>query len=141
MSIIVGPTCWQETESVQVASLGGGINGGYLICRTGGGVAWIVAPASSEVSRDFSTRNDAVITATECTGPTDWFIPSCIQLSNPGYLCRTYWDSYSVTDYWSNTAYLVGGSYGWYVSFVNGDIGRFSQSTTLCSRAFRCVTY
>ena len=140
MGIIVGPTCWQESESVQVASLGGGINGGYLICRTGGGVAWIVAPASSEVSRNFYARNDAVITATECAGPTDWFIPSCIQLSNPGYLCRTYWDSYSVTDYWSNTAY-TSGICGWYVSFANGGTARAPAATTLCSRAFRCVTY
>ena len=139
MGILVGPTCWQESESVQSASLGGKINGGYLICRSGGSVAWIVAPASSEVSRTWG-NNDAIITATECTGPTNWFIPTSAQLSNPGYTCRTHWDSYSESVYWCSTIY-TSGVCGYYVSFINGGVARSPSGSTNCVRAFRCVTY
>ena len=143
-AIIVGPTNWQpqaaEEYRVQVSSLGDQmIRGGYLICRTGGSVAWIVAPASSEVGRTWYCINDAVTTATNCTSVTGWFVPTCGQLQNPGYCCRTYWDSCSSTFYWSSTQ--NGSGYGWTVRFTDGlTSGNFKVNTN-CVRAFRCVIY
>ena len=142
-AIIVGPTNWQENEYistlVQTASLGDPVLGGYLICRTGGGVAWIVAPASSEVSRNWYNRNDAVTTATNCTSATGWFVPTLGQLQNPGFGCRTYWDSYSSDHYWSSS-YLTSSS-SFRVDFVNGSGDHHTNSITKCVRALRCVCY
>ena len=145
-AIIVGPTTWQpqpaEEYRVQVSSLGDQmIRGGYLICRSGGGTAWIVAPASSEVSRNWYSRNDAVTTATNCTSATGWFVPNVGQLQNPGYVCRTYWDSYSSAVYWSSTetnsnvACCVDFSLGYSGDLLKG------YGNSCCVRAFRCVTY
>ena len=141
-AIIVGPTNWQENEYVstlvQTASLGDPVRGGYLICRSGG-TAWIVAPASSEVTRTWYCRNDAVTTATNCTSATGWFVPTCFQLKNPGYTCRTYWDSYSSAFYWSDTQYNEGYSGG--VFLTTGSASASLKSDPHCVRAFRCVCY
>ena len=144
-AIIVGPTNWQpqaaEEYQIQVCSLGDQmIRGGYLICRTGGSVAWIVAPASSEVSRNWYGYYDAVITATNCTSTTGWFVPTIGQLQNPGYYCRTYWDSYSSTNYWSITQDGTGNAFS--VPFNGNSDGRNNDKThPRCVRAFRCVIY
>ena len=142
-AIIVGPTNWQKNEYVstlvQTASLGDPVLGGYLICRSGGSTAWIVAPASSEVSRNWYNRNDAVTTATNCTSATGWFVPTCGQLKNPGYTCRTYWDSYSPSYYWSSTESTS--TLAWTVYFTTGNTIYGSKTSANCVRAFRCVTY
>ena len=147
MGILVGPTVWQsaaaEENYVQTCTLGDamGALGGFLICRNGG-TAWIVASNTSEVSRTWSCRNDAIITATECTGvPASWFIPTCAQLSNPGYSCRTYWDSYSSTEYWSSTGVPTASTNAYIVNFTNGAFSGPRKTCTHCVRAFRCVTY
>jgi len=141
-AIIVGPTNWQENEYVstlvQTASLGDPVRGGYLICRSGG-TAWIVAPASSEVTRTWYCRNDAVTTATNCTSATGWFVPTCFQLKNPGYTCRTYWDSYSSAFYWSDTQ--SSSSTAWNVYLFNGGANIPNKTNTFRVRAFRCVIY
>jgi len=66
--------------------------GGTLICQASG-TNWVVAPNTSEVSRNWYCRDDAVTTAQSVSGCTGWFVPSVGQLQNPGYTCRTYWDS------------------------------------------------
>jgi len=128
-----------NTFLAQNTSLGDPVIGGYLICRSGG-TLWIVAPASSEVSRTWYDRDDAVTTATNCTSATGWFVPTCGQLQNPGYCCKTYWDSYSSTYYWSSTEF--GSLRAWIVCFINGftDDGGYNPNLK-CVRAFRCVTY
>lgn len=135
----------------QPTSLGCSYEGGYAICLSptqsnnisGVGVVWIVAPNTSEVSRTWYIRNDAVTTAQSVSGCTGWFIPTILQLQNPGYACRTYWDSYNCTVYWSSSE--VGGSRAWRMSMCNGSaISGFptnSKGNTYCVRAFRCVTY
>ena len=138
MPVIVGPTFWQYIENRFL--LGGPEpDGGNTICRTGGGVAWIVAPASSEVSRTWNGRNDAVTTATNCTSATGWFVPATGQLQNPGYCCRTHWDSYSSTYYWSSTCNAI--SFAGNVLFTNGTAYSWDKAAAFCVRAFRCVTY
>jgi len=142
-AIIVGPTNWQpqaaEEYRIQVSSLGDQmIRGGYLICRTGGGVAWIVAPVSSEVSRNWHSRNDAVTTATNCTLATGWFVPTIGQLQDPGYCCKIYWDLYSSANYWSSSERNGLSAYMIYSSGYSTDL---NKEGGYCVRAFRCVIY
>ena len=126
------------TES-DIPPLGGAGEGGYLLCCSSGNL-WIVAPASTEVSRDWYNRNDAVTTANSNAACGDWFIPTCGQLKNPGYQCRTYWDSYdTVCRYWSNTE--AGSSSGWTVCILNESLGFGYKAYLGCGRAFRCVSY
>jgi hypothetical protein len=35
--------------------------------------------------------------------PCDWFVPSISQLNNPGFVCRTQWDTFASASYWSST--------------------------------------
>ena len=133
MAVVVGQTFWQSYNLGAPAP-----GGGNTICKSGG-IYWIVAPASSEVSRDWYSRNNAVTTATNCTSATGWFVPTCSQLQNPGYCCRTYWDSYSSTYYWSSTCNAI--SFAGNVLFTNGTAYSWDKAAAFCVRAFRCVTY
>ena len=127
--------------STGALELGGAYEGGYLICCASP-TRWIVAPSTSEVSRNWHNRNDANTTAQSVSGCTGWFVPTCAQLQNPGYTCRTFWDSFSPSTYWSSTegnsvtAYRLDFNTG---TVSTGDYN--SKNNTLCVRAFRCVTY
>jgi hypothetical protein len=118
--------------------LGDPYGGGYLICQASS-VQWIVAPASTEVSRNWHCRNDAVTTAQASAACGDWFVPTCGQLQNPGYVCRTYWDSYSSEYYWSSTEW--NNDNAWNVCFTSGFTRCSGKTSTFCVRAFRCVSY
>ena len=130
--------------STGALELGGAYEGGYLICCASP-TRWIVAPSTSEVSRNWHNRNDANTTAQSVSGCTGWFVPTISQLQNPGYCCRSFWGPapcYSSMYYWSSTCYYFIPSYGCYVRFQHGGSAfRRHGSTTLCVRAFRCVTY
>lgn len=115
------------------------ICGGYLICKSAG-LAWIVAPNTTEVSRTWYLRNDAITRAQTVTGyTTGWFVPTCVQIQNPGFNCRGYWDSYSTPYYWSSTEETASTAFLVYVS--NGASSSRLKSATYCVRSFRCVTY
>lgn len=125
--------------NVATAPLGSEICGGFLICRSGG-VAWIVAPTSAEVIRNwYDGVTDVPTRAQEVTGVTGWFIPSCGQLQNPGYVCRTYWDTYNAAPYGSGTEF--NSSVAWAVNFATGNAGLGPKNCSAYGRAFRCVTY
>jgi len=110
-----------------------------IICKNGG-IAWLVAPISTEVSRTWYCREDAVTRAIAVTSvTTEWFVPCIGQLQNPGYLCRSYWDSYSSTFYWSSTE--TSSTIACFLNFFNGGTGTRSKASTYCVRAFRCITY
>lgn len=123
----------------QPTTLGASFGGGYAICMSSG-VVWIVAPNTTEVSVTTPNQTDAVTNAQSVSGCTGWFIPTLSQLQNPGYTCRTYWDSYSCDRYWSSTQ-AGPGFYAWTVNFANGTDVRDGQGLPRCARAFRCVTY
>jgi hypothetical protein len=112
--------------------------GGFLICAISN-LAWIVAPSSSQVSRTWYLRNDANTTAQSVSGCTGWFVPTRVQLQNPGYTCRKFWDEFVSTNYWSSTEINATNAYGVNVGF--GGAFNVTKSTTNCVRAFRCVTY
>ena len=122
-------------------SLGDAHEGGYLICCSSSNF-WIVAPYSTEVSRNWYSRGDAVTTANSNAACGDWFVPTCAQLKNPGATCNTYWDNYSTANYWGNTEHPTNLIYSAYhVRICNNTSGVFSRTGAFCVRAFRCVSY
>ena len=123
----------------QPGALGSSFGGGFLICKPGSSPAWVVSPYSAEVSRDWYNRNDANTRAQAVSGCTGWFVPTRAQLQNPGYSCRSFWDSYSPRLYWSSTE--CSAPRACYLTFSSGYAGSTPKSYTWCVRAFRCVTY
>jgi len=122
-------------------NLGDSYEGGFLICKASP-LRWVVSPRSAEVSRTWYLRNDANTTAQSVSGCTGWFVPTCGQLQNPGYICRSFWGPspcYSSARYWSSTQYNAFNACG--VNFNNGSAGNYGKAHTYCVRAFRCVTY
>jgi len=124
-----------------------------IICKAGG-TAWIVAPDSTQVSAtwngntnvkdgnkccvcDWSSLCSALVSAG--FNPSDWFVPSRTQLQNPGYVCRSNWDSFAGGGYWSSTEATATVSY--YVLYTSGNADFGSKTQFICVRAFRCVTY
>jgi len=126
----------------QPGALGSSFGGGCLICKPGSSPAWIVAPSSAEVSRSWYSRDDANTRAQAVSGCTGWFVPTCAQLQNPGYCCRSFWGPspcYSDAKYWSSND-RHGSGCG--VCFTNGNADTFFKHRSgYCARAFRCVTY
>ena len=125
--------------------LGDSYEGGFLICQASS-VRWVVSPYSAEVSRNWHCREDANTTAQSVSGCTGWFIPTCGQLRNPGYCCRSFWGpspcySPAGASYWSSTCSSPNGGYS--VNFNGGYINTpyTFKNTTACIRAFRCVSY
>jgi hypothetical protein len=120
-------------------NLGASYEGGFLICKSSP-TRWVVAPNTSEVSRDWYCRNDANTRAQQVSGCTGWFVPTLSQLQNPGYTCRTFWDSFCSTAYWSSTEGGAAQACG--VAFYSGNTTNFGGKVyTYCVRSFRCVTY
>ena len=163
MGVTAGPADWWVASSEALQSLitycpEGTVlpDGSAIICKAGG-TAWIVAPDSTQVSAtwngntnvkdgdkccvcDWSSLCSALVSAG--FNPADWFVPSCAQLQNPGHVCRTNWDSFSASCYWSSTEF--NDTLAFRVCYVNNSCppaGNFSKTCIHCVRAFRCVTY
>jgi len=155
MGLIIGPTPWWQSEIVAETPEGCALpDGSRIICKNGG-VAWIVAPSCTEVGQTWNGSTNTLVGdqccvsswATLCSrliscgfNPCDWFVPSLSQLENPGYVCRTNWDSYNNCIYWSSTE--INATCVEYIDFNNG--GSFNSCSKSCFfrvRAFRCVTY
>jgi hypothetical protein len=165
MGITIGPVDWwlesPDTLTALVASCPVGTilpDKSALICKTGGGTAWIVAPVSTQVCSTWNGTTTQLVGNKCCVcdwptlcsrmiscgfNPSDWFVPSCSQLQNPGYLCRSRWDTIpnlcSCT-YWGSTE----------TDSTNAPIVNFTNSATHAGtpknnvyniRAFRCVNY
>jgi hypothetical protein len=128
------------TSGLRCCALGSLVEGGYLFAKQGG-LAWIVACSSREVSRTWYCRAHAVTVAEASNACGDWFIPSRTDLLL-GHDCKSFWDSFSSTCYWSDTSYNA--RRAWYVGLNNGtvNIGYDScKSYVKCVRAFRRVSY
>jgi hypothetical protein len=155
MGLIIGPTPWWQSDLVEEISEGGVLpDGSRIICKSGG-TAWIVAPACTQVSSAWNGSTNTQVGdqccvsswATLCTrliscgfNPCDWFVPSHTQLQNPGYVCRTNWDSIFGNGYWSSTEINVCAAFCVNLP-VNGGASACSKVCGFCVRAFRCVTY
>jgi len=154
MGSIIGPTPWWQANLVSACPEGTFLpDGSTIICKSGG-TAWIVAPSSTQVSSSWNGTTDTLVGdkccvsswATLCSqliscgfNPDDWFVPSLSQLQNPGYVCRTNWDSFSATCYWSSTECNPTCAYD--VCYTSGSTGFVNKTCSCCVRAFRCVTY
>jgi hypothetical protein len=154
MGILIGPTPWWQSLVVSTSPVGTILpDGSALICKAGG-TAWIVAPFCTQVCQTWNNSTTTQVGnkccvcdfPTLCTrmiscgfNPSDWFVPSSAQLQNPGYVCRTQWDTFSSTLYWSSTEINATNAYNVY--FGNGAAGGNNKASTICVRAFRCVTY
>jgi hypothetical protein len=157
MGMIIGPTPWWQLSLISTCPVGTTLpDGSRIICKAGG-TAWIVAPSCTQVSATWA--NSAIVGTGSTTGdlpsvscwatlntallnngfnPADWFVPSSTQLLNPGYTCRTQWDTFSSAFYWSSTECSATNA-TW--AFGGGCTGNSSKTCACCVRAFRCVTY
>lgn len=108
---------------------------GFLICCTPSR-KWFVAPSCTQVGRGWYQREDAVTTANSLMGACGWFVPDLTQVGNPGYSCRSFWDSYTGS-YWSSTQYSS--HQAWRTNFSNGN-SYFSHKLycAFCVRTLRC---
>jgi hypothetical protein len=156
MGLIIGPTPWWQSNLVSICPVGTTLpDGSRIICKAGG-TAWIVAPNCTQVSSTWaggqynSTQVGDKCCICEWPGlntrllqcgfnPCDWFVPSSSQLNNPGFVCRTQWDTFASPDYWSSTEFNATTACRQY--FTNGNVGAASKAGTRCVRPFRCVTY
>jgi hypothetical protein len=156
MGAIVGPSKSHSSYAnyfPPTTALGASVLGGRLFCKSGTGIAYIVAPAATQVVATWNGTTNTLVGNKPCVSdwsslstaltnggltPSDWFVPSITQLQS-GYACRTYWDSFSSTDYWSSTEFNAANACS--VFFPNGGSYSFNKAGTFCVRAFRCVTY
>ena len=154
MAVIFGPSKSHSSYiNWSTTALGSTVCGGRLFCKSGTGIAWIVAPAATQVGATWNGSSGSVVGNKPCVSdwsslstaltnggltPSDWFVPSITQLQS-GYACRTYWDSFSSTRYWSSTEFTA--TYACNVNFFNGSANCLNKASTFCVRAFRCVTY
>jgi hypothetical protein len=131
-------------------------DGARLVCKSGG-IGWFVAPSSTQVSGQWAggqynstqvgnkccisewtaARNALIAGGIECVDC--WFVPSSAQLNNPGYVCRTNWDSFGAGNYWSSTE--SNATTACMQCFYGGNINTLSKTLSFRVRAFRCVTY
>ena len=127
-----------DHPTIQEASVGDVLDDGCIVLKKENGVALLVAPASTEVCCQWSKESPEVFKRLEQEGfnPSQFFIPTWEQL-NLAY--RNLNDHFASTFYWSSTEINATNASSQY--FGNGNIFRFSKSTTCCVRAFRCVTY
>jgi hypothetical protein len=136
------------------------VDGSFLICKAGG-LAWFVAPASTQISSQWANgqyNSTSFLVGTKCCvsewgtlgsclsacnyTPTEWFVPTQAQLQNPGNVCRVNW-GFSTGSLWSSTegTSCVG---AYTVCFCNNGntYNLLRNKACVCGvRAFRCVTY
>jgi hypothetical protein len=158
MGLLVGPTPWWQASIVSQCPEGSFLpDGSSIICKSGG-TAWIVAPACTQVSSTWaggqynSTQVGDKCCISEWSGlethlincgfnPSDWFVPSLSQIQNPGYVCRTNWDSFYVSSgcYWTSTE--VNATCASTIRYSDGIVLSGTKTAAIGVRAFRCVTY
>ena len=131
--------CIHYNAGLRCCALGSLVEGGYLYAKRGG-IGWIVACSSRQVGRNWYCRADAVTVAEASNACGDWFIPSRTDLQL-GQDCKSFWDSFSSTRYWSSTE--LNATIAWFVCFYFGnfDFAGGFKTNTFCVRAFRRVSY
>ena len=130
-------TSTYNARTVDVA-LGQTYCGGPLICQSGG-TRWVVSPAGSQVIRTWNQRGNSNQRAQAVSGFGGWFVPSCNQLQNPGYRCRTHWDNFQATRYWSNCPRTD--TIAWSTNMGTGQIENNNKLAQQRVRSFKTVAY
>jgi hypothetical protein len=114
--------------------------GGRVIAKALGtpNAVWIVAPASTQISDTFANINTAVTNAQTTTGVTGWYIPGGNtggELNTIGYACRSFWDSYNATTYWSSTQNDTFSAYA-----QDFNTGTVCAGITFCIPCIPCIS-
>lgn len=156
MGLIVGPTTWWQNSLITICPVGSTLpDNSRIICKAGG-TAWIVAPTATQVFSQWAGgQYNSTLVGNKCCvsewpalnsrliqcgfNPVDWFVPSELQLTNPGFVCRNQWDTYLANSYWSSTENTANNA-------CNRRIGdniplSSCKNISLPVRVFRCVTY
>ena len=156
MGLIIGPTPWWQSNLIAACPAGTTLLDGSRIISKAGGTAYIVAPACTQVGAQWAGgQYNSTLVGDKCCicewpglntlliqcgfNPCDWCVPSRSDLFTFGYNCRTNWDTFAATSYWSSTESSSTNSCT--VGFSIGDQGTPSKTSTICVRAFRRVTY
>jgi len=126
-------------------NVGCSVRGGGNVIRKTGGIIWIVAPSTAQVSSSWplgycnGDQGSSVYQAIRITGRDGWFIPD-IGMLQTAYACRTYWDTYSSTaQYWSSTEAALCTACN--VCFGFGGTTACIKNCSRCIRPFRVVCY
>ena len=120
------------------------VRGGGNVFYKSGGIIWIVAPSTAQVSSTWPMgycNGDSGASpnqAQRITGRSGWFIPDLGMLQT-AYSCRTYWDTYSANIYWSSAE--SSNTLAFFVNFSNGTTSSYNKSSGICVRPFRVVCY
>jgi hypothetical protein len=160
MAVVVGPADWWVAtpgalNSLAIACPVGTVlpDGSVSICKAGGTV-WIIAPISTEASQSWNNNSASLVGNKPCVSdwptvcskmitsgfnPSDWCIPSASNLNNPGYICRSRWDSFTATSYWSSTE--TSASNACRQNFSDGALVGIAKTNSFNVRAFRTVNY
>jgi hypothetical protein len=122
------------------------VRGGGNVIYKQSNIIWIVAPSTAQVG--CSTwpmgycNGDSGATpnqAQRITGRSGWFIPDLGMLQT-AYTCRSFWDTYSTTYYWSATERTSGSACN--VCFNDGSANSYCKDNSAnCVRPFRVVCY
>ena len=135
--------CVHYNAGLRCCALGTVVEGGNLFAKSGG-VAWIVAPKTYELTRTWYARNDAVTLANNAFGSGDWFIPNLSELLY-GSNYKEYWDTYSTstTSHWTDTFCDNAGSCttSWSVVLCRSCSCTATNNLARTVRAFRRVFY
>lgn len=107
-------------------------NGFFICCGSPG--KWFVAPSCTQTYTNWENRVNAVSCANSLMGSLGWFVPDINKLQNPGYICRSYWDSYG-GEYWSTS--FGGDDSRCTLDFNNGSINERNIFNSNQTRAFR----
>ena len=135
------------------------VDGSRLICKAGG-VAWFVAPDSTQISlawangqynstsvgpkcciSEWGILGTCLSARVCCYVATQWFVPSTSQLSNPGFNCRGNWPA--PANIWSSNEFGsaptgCADNVCLNITFRVYFAGKGNGNNV---RAFRCVTY
>jgi hypothetical protein len=156
MGLIIGPTPWWQSNLIAACPAGTTLLDGSRIISKAGGAAYIVAPACTQVGSTWAGgQYNSTLVGDKCCicewpglntlliqcgfNPCDWCVPSQSDLFTFGYNCRTNWDTFASTGYWSSSE--ASSLNSCCVLFTSGYQSTFSKTFTLCVRAFRRVTY
>jgi hypothetical protein len=78
-------------------------NGGFFVC-TNGVCRWFISAAITEKTCSYDNGYTPTVECA-CTngGDCSWYIGNVTEMRCAGFTCRTYWDSYTSSLYWTST--------------------------------------
>jgi len=125
--------------TIENASIGDVLEDGSIVVhKTDDNMAFLAAPATTEVRCEWSKEFSPVFEALKSQGfsPSQWFVPTEEQLKIAYENCKQHFAS---NFYWSSTE--VSSTNACFLFFSNGTICSVAKSSSICVRAFRVVNF